>query len=295
MTDIDEQKRAEETLRRSEENLAIAQRVAQIGSWEMRLDEGVADADRHLAWSDETFRIFGVEPGSEQMTQARFFNFVPVIEHGALLSAGQEMMTESDRLSLEHRVILLDGRERIVHERARLIRREDGTPDKIIVLDFHMPDFNGLEGVRALKQMLPDAELVIFSGMRNDALVEQLFDAGAKSFVSKTEGGEVLLAAIQSAAEHKPFFTQHVSEILFARFMGDDRSSGSTRNRQVTKREREIIRHIADGRSNKEIAAALNISSRTAETHRATIQRKLGVSSTAEIVRFAIRNGIVEA
>lgn len=167
-------------------------------------------------------------------------------------------------------------------------------PD-VVVLDFHMPEFDGLEGVRALKEMLPNVEVVIFSGMRNDALVEQLFDAGVKSFVGKTEGGEVLLAAIRSAAAHKPFFTGHVSEILFARFTGDDRASGEGRAAQVTRREREIIRHIAEGRSNKEIAAALAISSRTAETHRAAILRKLGVSSTAEIVRFAIRNGIIEA
>ena len=175
-----------------------------------------------------------------------------------------------------------------VMEQARTLE-----PD-VIVLDFHMPDFDGLEGVRELKEMLPNVELVIFSGMRNDAVVEKLFDAGAKSFVGKTEGGEVLLSAIRSAAEHKPFFTPQVSEILFARFMGEDRGSGGNRGGQVTRREREIIRHIAEGGSNKEIAAALNISSRTAETHRAAILRKLGVSSTAEIVRFAIRNGIIE-
>ena len=182
--------------------------------------------------------------------------------------------------------VAADGRE--VIDQARALR-----PD-VIVLDFHMPEFDGLEGVRELKEMLPDVELVIFSGMRNDALVEKLFDAGAKSFVGKTEGGEVLVSAIRSAAEHKPFFTPDVSEILFARFMGEDRGSGGSRERQVTRREREIIRHIADGRSNKEIAAALGISNRTAETHRAAILRKLGVSSTAEIVRFAIRNGIIE-
>ena len=179
-----------------------------------------------------------------------------------------------------------NGRELV--EQARTLR-----PD-VIVLDFHMPEFDGLEGVRELKQLLPDAELVIFSGMRNDALVEKLFDAGAKSFVSKTEGGEVLIAAVRAAAEHEPFLTPKVSEILFARVMGGAPGSGEGRRSQITPREREIIRQIADGRSNKEIGAAFGISSRTAEVHRATILRKLGVSSTAEIVRFAIRNGIVE-
>ena len=166
-------------------------------------------------------------------------------------------------------------------------------PD-VVLLDLHMPELDGLEAVRRIKKELPATELVVFSGARNEGMVEQLFDAGAKSFVSKTEGGDVLVAAIRSAAEHKPFFTAQVSEILFARFMGDG-AKGGRKGAQVTDREREIIRHIAQGESNKEIGAALGISSRTAETHRAAVMRKLGASSTAEIVRFAIRNGIIEA
>ena len=166
-------------------------------------------------------------------------------------------------------------------------------PD-IILLDFHMPELNGLDVVRQIKKELPATEIVVFSGARSEEIVEQLFDAGAKSFVGKTEGGEVLIAAIRSAAEHKPFFTAQVSDLLFARFM-NPAAKGGSKGAQVTAREREIIRHIAQGESNKEIGAALGISSRTAETHRAAIMRKLGASSTAEIVRFAIRNGIIEA
>ena len=166
-------------------------------------------------------------------------------------------------------------------------------PD-VILLDFHMPELDGLDIVRQIKKDLPATELVVFSGASSEGIVEQLFDAGAKSFVGKTEGGEVLIAAIRSAAEHKPFFTPEVSEILFSRVMNPTAKGGS-KGAQVTAREREIIRHIAHGESNKEIGAALAISSRTAETHRAAIMRKLGVSSTAEIVRFAIRNGIIEA
>lgn len=165
-------------------------------------------------------------------------------------------------------------------------------PD-VIVLDLHMPQLNALGAVRELKKRLPAVELVIFSGARIEGVVEQLFDAGARSFVGKTEGNDVLIAAIRSVAEHKAFFTPAVSEILFARFVANAAPAAAT-GTQVTPREREVIAHIARGESNREIAAALGISSRTAETHRASIMRKLGASSTAEIVRYAIRNGLIE-
>ncbi len=203
----------------------------------------------------------------------------PVVREGAALVIGNVPGWEVCGLAA-------NGREAIAQ--ALELR-----PD-VIVLDLHMPELDGLEAVREIKKQLPATELVVFSGVRSEGMVEQLFDAGAKSFVGKTEGGGMLIKAIRSAAEHKPFFTPNVSEILFARFMGAGAKDGS-KGAQVTAREREIIRHIAQGESNKAIGAALGISSRTAETHRAAIMRKLGACSTAEIVRYAIRNGIIEA
>ena len=131
-TDIDDQKKAQETLRRSEANLAIAQRVSRTGSWEMRLGGDATDGDLTIEWSNETFRIFGLQPRSEQITQERFFRFVPPADHAAMRAALAQMMNGSDAFAVEHRVILSDGRERIVHEQAQLVRREDGTPEKII-------------------------------------------------------------------------------------------------------------------------------------------------------------------
>lgn len=203
----------------------------------------------------------------------------PVVREGAALMIGNVPGWEVCGLAANGREVIAKALE---------LR-----PD-VIVLDLHMPELDGLGAVRELKKQLPAVELVIFSGMRSEGMVEQLFDAGARSFIGKTEGSELLIGAIRSAAEHKPFFTPEVSEILFARFMGDGTNT-ATKGTQVTTREREIIRHIALGESNKEIARALGISSRTAETHRAAIMRKLGASSTAEIVRYAIRNGIIDA
>lgn len=165
-------------------------------------------------------------------------------------------------------------------------------PD-VIVLDLHMPEFGGLEAVRELRRCVPSAELVIFSGETSERLIDALFEAGVKSFIRKVEAPRLLIAAIRSAGQHKPFFTPEISHILFSRFTGDRGSLGA--GSKLTTRELQIVRLVAEGKSNKETAEALGISTRTTETHRASLMRKLGVSSTAEVVRYAIRNGIVKA
>ena len=166
-------------------------------------------------------------------------------------------------------------------------------PD-VIVLDLHMPRLDGTGAVRELKERLPDTEIVIFSGARAETVVHELFDAGAKSFVSKCDDPALLITAIRSAAVHRPFLTPSVAEILFRRAL-NSQTHAQPSGGQLTQREREIVMHIADGKANREIAVALGISSRTAETHRATIMRKVHASSTAELVRYAIRDGIIEA
>ena len=165
-------------------------------------------------------------------------------------------------------------------------------PD-VIVMDLRMPGFNGVEAIREIKRQVPSAELVVFSGERPGGAVAELFHAGAKGFVSKNASSARLIEAIEEVAAHRAYITPDVSDILVASMLDEATQPAETRAR-VTAREREIIRHIAEGESNKEIAAALGISSRTAETHRATILRKLGASSVAEIVRYAVRNGIIE-
>jgi two-component system response regulator NreC len=167
---------------------------------------------------------------------------------------------------------------------------------EIVVLDMTMPELDGLTALRQIKQALPNTEVVIFSAHHSEDVIEQLFDAGAKSYIQKSDAGRHLVTAIKSLAEHKPFFTPEISEILFAKFL----STGSGKKQSgldhgVTAREREIVRLLAEGKSNKEIASSLGISIRTAETHRATLMRKLGVDSVSALVRYAIRNNIIEA
>jgi DNA-binding NarL/FixJ family response regulator len=123
-----------------------------------------------------------------------------------------------------------------------------------------------------------------------------VFDAGAKSYIGKADAGRNLIDAIRSVAEHKPFFTPEISQLLFGKFLdANGLKKAGTTEQKLTPREREVVRLLAQSSSNKEIAASLGISVRTAETHRATLMRKLGIASLAGLVRYAIRNNIIEA
>lgn len=167
---------------------------------------------------------------------------------------------------------------------------------EIVVLDMTMPELDGLTALRQIKHALPNTEVVIFSAHHSEDVIEQLFDAGAKSYIQKSDAGRHLVTAIKSLAEHKPFFTPEISEILFAKFFwaGSGRKQ-SELDHSLTAREREIVRLLAEGQSNKGIASSLGISVRTAETHRAALMRKLDVDSVSALVRYAIRNNIIEA
>jgi DNA-binding NarL/FixJ family response regulator len=168
-------------------------------------------------------------------------------------------------------------------------------PD-VIVLDLTLPELSGLEALRRIKQFLPATEVVVFSGHNSEDVVAQVFDAGAKSYIRKADAGRHLVAAIRSLAAHKPFFTPEISEILFAKFLPTTNGGKAPpAGGKLTTREREITRLLAEGRSNKETATLLGISVRTAETHRAALMRKLGIDSLASLVRYAVRNRIIEA
>jgi len=211
-----------------------------------------------------------------------------------LIADDHEVIRDGLRALIEHEPgwevcgTAVTGREAV--ERAKELK-----PD-VAVLDMTMPELSGLEAVRQIKRALPQTEVLVFSAHRSEEVVAQVFDAGAKSYICKADAGRHLVAAIRSLAEHKPFFTPEVSQILFTKFLAADsgRKNG-TAQQKLTTREREIVRLLADGRSNKETASLLGISVRTSETHRASLMRKLGLDSLASLVRYAVRNHIIEA
>ncbi|MEP6822346.1 MAG: response regulator transcription factor [Chthoniobacterales bacterium] len=160
----------------------------------------------------------------------------------------------------------------------------------VVVLDMCMPELSGEEAVREIKRVAPESEVLIFSALCSDELVDKVFHAGARSYIQKSEAGEHLVSAIHSLAEHKPFLTPVISEIMLRNYM---RPAGPD-SRGLTLRESQILRLLAQGESNKEVAKKLSISVRTAETHRAALMAKLKLESVADLVRYAIRNGFIE-
>ncbi|MEN3370002.1 MAG: hypothetical protein V7609_2145 [Verrucomicrobiota bacterium] len=168
-------------------------------------------------------------------------------------------------------------------------------PD-IVVMDMTMPELNGLDAAVQIKRRLPKTEILMFTGNPTDQLIREVFEAGVKSFINKAQAQTYLVAAIESLSRHKPFFTDKVSEVLFSNIV--NRAEGTRHatepGQRLSAREREIVQLLAEGKSNKEVADALGISVRTAETHRASILRKLNLDSIAGLVRYAIRNKLIE-
>ena len=179
--------------------------------------------------------------------------------------------------------------------RAAVALTEKLKPD-IVIVDLDMPSLQGLDVTKQIKRMLPTTEVLIFTGHEDEAVIHAVFEAGARSYILKSDVTQHLIAAIRSLGKHKHYFTTKISEIVFARYLeGKSKDGGNGKEGELTPREREIVQLLAEGKSNKTVGAILNISVKTVETHRAATMRKLQLESFAELVRYAIRNKIVEA
>jgi DNA-binding NarL/FixJ family response regulator len=163
-------------------------------------------------------------------------------------------------------------------------------PD-VVIVDFSMPLLNGVEVTRNLRARLPGVEVLVFTMHDTDVLVRDVLEAGARGFLLKSDAPQFLVAAIGALAVHQPFFTSKVSETLLESFLARGSPSGGV----LTAREQSVVKLIAEGKTNKDIADVLAISKKTVEAHRSAAMRKLGVDSTVSLVRYAIRNKLSEA
>jgi len=176
-----------------------------------------------------------------------------------------------------------DGKEAI-------LKAIETKPD-VAVLDYSLPLVNGVEATRQIRARLPRTEVLIFTMHDNESLIEELLKAGARGYLLKSDASRHLIAAIESLEIHKPLFTARVSEALLESVLTKTSDVGSI----LSHRERAVVQLIAKGHTNKETGELLNISLKTVESHRASVMRKLNLASSADLVRYAIRNRLVEA
>jgi len=182
-----------------------------------------------------------------------------------------------------------DGREAI--ERVRRHK-----PD-VVVMDFSMPGLNGLEATRQILKAHPVTEVLVLTMHESEQIAREALSAGARGYVLKSDAGRDLVNAVESLRVHKPYFTPRVSQMVLDGYLKNalaDGHGGREPREVLTPREREIVQLLAEGKSNKEVASNLGISAKTTETHRANIMRKLNLHSVSDLVRYAVRNKMVE-
>jgi len=213
---------------------------------------------------------------------------VLVVDDHDVVCAGLEKMINSQP---DMEVCGLAGSGTEALEMARTLNPE------VVVLDMNMTGMNGLDCARKMRTELPQCEVVLFTGLETDNLMRQAFASGAKSFILKTDAREHLLEAIRSLAQHKPYFTGKVSDVIFARLLRGSRGNAPEEDAQpgrLSEYELEIVRRLALGDGNRDLAQKLGVNLRTAEGHRAALMRKMNFESLADLVRYAVRNGIIE-
>jgi DNA-binding NarL/FixJ family response regulator len=168
------------------------------------------------------------------------------------------------------------------------------SPD-VVVLDLAMPELSGLEAIRQVKKALPCAEVLIFTVHNSQGLALDALAAGAWGYLLKSNDSREVVAAVEALSEHEPYFTSEVSETLLDAYIKPRHRDEKTALHALTGREREIFQLVAEGRNNEAVSAILGVTVKTVESHRTAIHKKLGVHSMAELVRYAVRHGVIEA
>ena len=182
-----------------------------------------------------------------------------------------------------------DGRTAV--ERVRELK-----PD-VVILDIGMPALNGLEATRQIIKDDPRAKVLILTFHDSDQVVREVLGAGAQGFLLKSDAARDLVTAVDALRRNKTFFTPKVAQMVLEGYLDNNPKETTTEEGssfRLTHRQKEIVQLLAEGKSSKEVAVSLFISVKTAETHRANIMRKLEVHSVSELVRYAVKNHMIE-
>jgi len=169
------------------------------------------------------------------------------------------------------------------------------TPD-VIILDYFMPRLNGPAAAVQILEKLPKTKILVLTMDDSEQVIREVLETGVNGLVLKSDADSDLLAAIESVAQDRPYFGGKIAKIILGKYLTlhtEPVTKGHNREAKLTERERHVMRLLAEGMTSKQAATELRISVRTVETHRINMSRKLNFSSVADLVRYAIRNGIV--
>jgi DNA-binding NarL/FixJ family response regulator len=168
-------------------------------------------------------------------------------------------------------------------------------PD-IAILDIGMPDMDGLEAASKIGTVSPNTEILILSGHYSDQLIREIVNAGIRGYILKSDSDRDLAIAVETLAKHKPFFTRYATEMIHSTFSLGQRLTKTPQSlgARLTAREREVVKLLSGGMKSKKVASVLGISIKTVETHRSNAMRKLDLHNMNELVRYAVRNQIIE-
>jgi DNA-binding NarL/FixJ family response regulator len=181
-----------------------------------------------------------------------------------------------------------DGR--VAVEKAKELK-----PD-VVIVDIGMPSLNGLAATRQLVQQDPHCKVIVLTITDSDQVIREALDAGARGFVLKSDAARDLVSAVEALQLNRMFFTPRVNDMVLAGFLDRRKTATNVPPRlpTLTPREREVIQLLAEGKSSKEVACVLDLSTKTAETHRSNIMRKLGFHSIRDLVVYAVKNNIIQ-
>ncbi len=182
-----------------------------------------------------------------------------------------------------------DGREAV--DKAKQLK-----PD-VVVLDIGMPNLNGLAATRQLVAQDSRCKVIVLTITDSDQAIREALDAGARGFVLKSDAARDLITAVEALQRNRMFFTPRVNDMVLDGFLAREDNGfreSAPRLPQLTPREREVIQLLAEGKSSKEVASLLNLATKTAETHRSNIMRKLGLHSIRDLVLYAVKNNIIQ-
>ncbi len=180
----------------------------------------------------------------------------------------------------------LDGRDAV--EKCKELK-----PD-LVILDICMPTLNGAFAARQILKHNPVQRILVLTDVESEKVIRDCLEAGVRGWISKSDGAHDLTTAVEALEQHNSIFSARVSDLLMSSFLDRPRTGRPTAKKfQLSPREREVVQLLAEGKTSKEVGVILNISAKTAETHRSNIMIKLKLHSIAELVLYAVRNEIV--